>query len=319
MHVDEKGLVWELFEDYSIQTVDFSLLSHRGEEEKIHRNIVIEELCKREKYKGVVQLKDHGWMRKDALKYTLVHEDEGYRIEDIMKQEKNGQRQNGSTRLLVTRCLKTILDTIEKLYVNQRLCVTTLCHQDIRIRKDNQTGYLLNVDACSNNCITITAGPPYYSSDEPIACNIGDSYIAVLVIWIQIVNAEAFRVAQHKVFQNKYEQERKPIKILINVLKSKDWPDNYMESSRKKLLDTMLDIEKQGVLNLDHRNVIMKILTMYSSSKNMGSDLDLSDAYPDSDDLKAHLEKIAQEDADVAENSRSVKKVKDQPKDAKIS
>ena len=131
MHVDEKGLVWELFEDYSIQTVDFSLLSHRGEEEKIHRNIVIEELCKREKYKGVVQLKDHGWMRKDALKYTLVHEDEGYRIEDIMKQEKNGQRQNGSTRLLVTRCLKTILDTIEKLYVNQRLCVTTLCNQDI--------------------------------------------------------------------------------------------------------------------------------------------------------------------------------------------
>ena len=168
----------------------------------------------------------------------------------------------------------------------------------------------MNVDACSNNCITITAGPPYYSSDEPIACNIGDSYIAVLVIWIQIVNAQAFRVAQHKVFQNKYEQERKPIKILINVLKSKDWPDNYMESSRKKILDTMLDIEKQGVLNLDHRKMIMSILTKCSSSKNLACNLDLSDEYPDSDDLKAQLEKIAQEEVDVAKNSKSVKRVK---------
>ena len=63
-------------------------------------------------------------------------------MNEIKEDEDQGRKTKGSTKLLASRAIKTILETVEQLHYVHHLTVTSFGPKEVRVRKDHQSGYL---------------------------------------------------------------------------------------------------------------------------------------------------------------------------------
>jgi hypothetical protein len=71
-------------------------------------------------------------------------------------------RCKGTTHLLVTRALTSVLETVRKLHQTQKLSVTSINRESVRVRLDGASGYLVDIDAVCSGSMATSAGPPYF-------------------------------------------------------------------------------------------------------------------------------------------------------------
>ena len=279
--------------NYSISVFKMGELENAGDEDHIVRHINLLELCRSKGYRGVGELKAHGWDDKIRLQYNLAMEREGFTLEEIKKDEEQGLRVRGSTKLLASRAIATILETVEQLHCFHHLSVTSLGPNEIRVRRDHFTGYLIIIDAVSSGfkpgCVY--SEDFYPKTGESVA--VGDSFIAGLITWLSFLHPFVYRKEMNQKNNKEVDGEyTSPFKFLRNIVCSGHWHSSEFPKIRS-IMQKHLNSPESELLTSDWRSTILGLLKQASSSMFPDYDSQLVDAYPDSTEITTYLEEMA--------------------------
>ena len=226
---DKQGNKWQLVPDFSLRTVNLARLSRQCDESALMRDILLKEKCKDLCLRGAAELRDHGWKNAPGLNYTWVQEEQGEKLYYIEQEEQADQRAAGSTQLFGARCLSTVLDLVESLYVHLNLVVTSISTLNVYLREDYLTGYLDKLDAVSHGTEATTTGYPCYKTPETHNCSITDAYLAVLVIMAKCCNYRGFQEACKEESGSRYFM---PFNFLKSLVSGRRWGAHSPELKR---------------------------------------------------------------------------------------
>ena len=117
----------------------------------------------------------------------------GKHLLDFAIEKKATNQTNLYKLLLASRCVCSVLNTLELFYTEYSMVVTNIMHTHFVIRNSLKSGYLdhTNIQQAGPIGVTETSGFPYFAkSSQHIPLTIGMTYQAVIVAFAYFVNPE---------------------------------------------------------------------------------------------------------------------------------
>ena len=95
----------------------------------------------------------------------------------------------------MSRCLVSVLDTMDHLFDSYRMVVTNLDVNNLFLRKGNESGYLGKLDVHQAHPIRVSTNsfPYYFEAQETENVRIGDTFAGVIVMYSYFTNPEAWQ------------------------------------------------------------------------------------------------------------------------------
>jgi len=134
----------------------------------------------------------HGWVSPDSFTYALVVE----RPECDLTHLLTGTMEvsfPGSTKLIAARCVSSVLTTLWTLFVRTGIVCTSLSPEVLSVRHGWQSGFLNKLEPkAASPAMASTTGWPYYSYDGPYKVTVGDTYVAAVVTFLELIAPATF-------------------------------------------------------------------------------------------------------------------------------
>ena len=188
--VDREGNVWRREVDTWTFQFDLSKLDSIFQEMSHIRELdwLVKLQDQLREFEAVPKLHAHGWRDNRSLVYYKIVESPEANLYNLVMSGSQEARVPGSTKLLVSRVVLSILETVEELYCKYNQVLCSVNARDLFLRKGWQSGYMCQIDfqnAFPNTCNT--CGYPYFKPTCIQRVTIADSYNAVLLCFLKLM------------------------------------------------------------------------------------------------------------------------------------
>ena len=170
VYTDPEGVKWKPVSKWQEEIVDLGSFWQTSQEEEFIRCLTWQlKLGGSKRFEAAKQVIDNGWLKTDSYKYVCLLEEGNDDLKSLMSGHEMRAKSPDHRGILVSRCLVTVLDTLEHLHESFGMILTNLCLENLFLRPDWKSGFLSKFDVQqAHPMIVSTESYPYYASNEEL-------------------------------------------------------------------------------------------------------------------------------------------------------
>jgi hypothetical protein len=176
-----------------------------------------------EDYPAIQEVIASGWDSRSRLIFKWVTPNNSGLLIDFLTRDERALFNPGVEKLLASRCLATILTTVERLNFNHGLAIANLDVHSIGLSSDFESGFLQDFNLHQEGSVCNSIGYPYYAGKK-IKLSVADTFLAGILAFCYIIAPDAFTLERS--WQDALEEDQKltPHEFLGHVLDNAHWP-----------------------------------------------------------------------------------------------
>jgi hypothetical protein len=142
-------------------------------------------------YPAIPKLIAAGWNSRERLIFNWVTPSNAGYLLDTLTRDERVLRNPGTEKLLASRCMVSILTTIDRLNYLENLAIATIDVHTIGLSSDFMSGFLRDFNLHHVGSVCNSVGYPYYKGQQ-IKLKVQDSFLAAIIAFIYIIAPDAF-------------------------------------------------------------------------------------------------------------------------------